>query len=107
MRKIVRLQAVHVLLQGADGFHQAALKVVADTHDLAGRFHLSRQIPLGSDKLIEGQSGHLYHTVIQHGFKAGVGLSSNRIFNLIQRVAQGNLRRHLGDGIAGCLGSKR
>ena len=38
--KIIGHKAVHMLLQGTDGFHQCALEVITDTHNLSGCFHL-------------------------------------------------------------------
>ena len=93
-----------MLFQGTDGFHQGPFKIVADAHHLAGGLHLGGQVPLGADKFIKGKAGHLYHAVVQHGLKAGVGFSRNGVFNFIQGIAQGDLGRHLGDGITGSLG---
>ena len=105
--KIVGHQAVHMLLQRADRFHQSAFEIIADAHHLSGGFHLGGKGSLGADELVKGQPGNLYHTVVQHGLKAGVGFSRDGVGNLIQGVAQGNLGRHLGDGITGGLAGQR
>ena len=104
--EIVGHQAVHMLFQRTDSLHQGTLEVVADTHNLAGSFHLCGQGTFGTDKLIKGQTRDLDYTVVQHGFKAGVGLSGDGIGNLIQGVTQSNLGCNLGDGITGSLGSQ-
>ena len=104
--KIIGHEAVHVLFQGTDGFHQSALEIIADGHDLAGGLHLGGQSTLCADKFIEGQTGHLHNTVVQHGLKAGLGLSGNGIGNLIQGITQSDLRCHLGNGVACSLGSQ-
>ena len=95
-----------MLLQGTDCLHESSLKIGADAHDLAGGLHLGAQGALGAYKLVKGQAGHLHHAVVQHGLKAGIGLLGNRIFNLIQGVAQSDFGRHLGDGIACGLGGQ-
>ena len=95
-----------MLFQGTDGFHKRAFKVIADTHNFSGSFHLCGKGSLGADKFVKGQPGDLYHAVVQHRFKAGISLACDSVFDLIQRVAQGDLRRNLGNGIAGRLGSQ-
>ena len=101
--EIIASQAVHMLLQGADGLHQRPFKIGADAHHLAGGLHLGGEGSLCGDEFIEGQTGHFHHAVVQRGFKACVGLARNRVFDLVQGIAQGDLCRHLGDGIAGGL----
>ena len=105
--EIIGHQAVHMLFQRADRFHQSALKVAADTHYLAGSFHLSGERSLGCDKLVKRQTGDLHHAVVQHGFETCVGLARNRVGDLVQCVSQGDLRRNLGDGISGSLTCQR
>ena len=97
--EIVGHQAVHVLLQRADRFHQRTFKVIADTHHLSGRLHLGGQRSLGTDKFIKWQTWDFYHAVVQHRLKACVRLSGDGIFDLIQSITKGNLRRHLGNRI--------
>ena len=101
--KIIASQAVHMLLQRADGLHQRPFKAGADAHHLAGGLHLGGEGSLGGDEFIKGQTGHFYHAVVKRRLEAGVGLSCNRVFDFIQGVAQGDLCRHLGDGVAGRL----
>ena len=104
--KIIGQKAVYMLLQGADGLHQGALKVGADTHNLARCLHLGSQSTLSADKLIKWKSRHLYYAVVQHRFKACVGFLCNGIFDLIQSIAQSNLCSHLCDRISCRLGSQ-
>ena len=105
--EIIGHQAVHMLFQRADRFHQSSLKVAADAHYLAGSFHLSGERSLGCDKLVKRQTGNLHHAVVQHGFETCVGLARNRVGDLVQCVSQGDLRRNLGDGISGSLTCQR
>ena len=104
--EIIASQTVHVLFQGTNGLHQRSLKIVTDAHDLSGGLHLCGQRPLGREKLIKGQTRDFHHTVVQRGFKACIGLPGDSVFNLVQRISQGNLGRHLGDRISGGLGSQ-
>ena len=101
--EIIASQAVHMLLQGADGLHQRPFKIGANAHHLSGGLHLGGEGSLCGDEFIEGQTGHFHHAVVQRGFKAGIGLARNRVFDLVQGIAQGDLCRHLGDGITGGL----
>ena len=101
--KIIASQTVHMLLQRTDGLHQRSFKAGADTHHLTGRLHLGGEGSLGGDEFIEGQTGHFHHAIVKRGLKAGIGLSCDRVFDLVQGIAQGDLCRHLGDGIAGGL----
>ena len=96
-----------MLLQRADRFHERSLEVVADAHDLSGRLHLCRQRPLGADELVKGQSRHLNDNVVQHGLEACVGLLSDRILDLVQCIAERDLRSHLCDRVSCRLGCQR
>ena len=88
-----------MLFQRTDGLHQSPLKIRADTHYFTGSLHLCGQRPFCRNKFVKRQPGQLHHTIIQCGLKAGTGFAGNGILNLIQRIAQGNLRRHPGNGI--------
>ncbi len=95
-----------MLLQGTDGLHEAALEALGNGHYLAGGLHLGAQEMLCGNELVEGQTRHLHHAVIQHGLEGGVGLAGHGILDLVQCVAQGDLGRYLGNGIAGGLGGQ-
>ena len=99
-------QSVHAQLNGGDGFHHGSLKAVADAHDLAGSHHLGAQGLVGVNELIKGPLRVLDHDVVQSRLKAGAGLAGNIVGDLVQRVANGDLGGHLGDGIACGLGSQ-
>ena len=101
--EIIASQAVHMLLQRTDGFHQRPFEIGTDAHHLSGRLHLSGEGSLGGNEFIKRQTGHFHHAVVQRGFKTGIGLACNRVFDLIQGIAQGNLCRHLGDWVPGGL----
>ena len=107
MGEIIRHQAVHMLLQGTDSLHERPFKIIADTHNLAGSLHLSSQRPFCADKFIKRKPRNFHHAVIQHRLEACISLLCHCVFNLIQRISQGDLCRHLGDGVARGLGSQR
>ena len=101
---VFAVQAVQAHLRPPDGLHQCHLKAGSDGHDLAGGLHLGAQLAAGVGKLVEGPLGHLHHNVVQRGLKAGTGLAGDVVFDLVQRVAKGDLRGDLGDRITGGLG---
>ena len=104
---VIAHQAVHVLLERTYRLHERALKVRADCHDLTGRLHLRAERVLCRDELIERKTRHLDHAVVEHGLEGSVGLLGHRVLDLIQGVAERNLRRDLCDRIAGRLRSER
>ena len=93
-----------MLLKRTDRFHQRALKVIADTHDLTGCLHLRRQCSLGADEFIKWQTREFDYNIVEHRFKAGICLLGDRILDLIQRVAQRDLCRNLCDRVTCGLG---
>ena len=104
LRIVFTVQAVQTHFRAADGLHQCHLEAGSDSHDLAGGLHLGAQLAAGVGKLVEGPLGHLHNNVVQRRLKAGAGLSSDVVLDLVQRVAKGDLRGDLGDRIAGGLG---
>ena len=106
LAEIVAEHAVHMLLQGADGFHQRALEVVADAHDFAGGLHLGGESAFCRDEFIERKSGNLHHAVVQGGLEAGVGLPGDGVLDFIQGIAQRDLRRHFGNRVPRGLGGQ-
>ena len=106
-REIVAVETFHMLLQRADGLHERAFKIVADTHDLAGRLHLCGQRALGRDELIKRQAREFDDAVIERGLEAGEGLARNRIADLVECIAERDLGRHLGDRISRRLRGER
>ena len=99
-------QGVAADFRAAHSLHQGLLHVHADGHDLARGLHLGAQGTLAVDELVEGPLGHLSHNVVDGRLEAGAGLAGEGVHDLIQRVADGDLRRALGDGIARGLGGQ-
>ena len=105
--KVGQGQGVHAQLNGADCLHHGVFKVVANGHHFAGGHHLGSQTLIGVNELIKRPFGVFDDHIVQRRLKAGAGFASHIVGDLVQRVAQGNLGCHLGDGIAGCLGGQR
>ena len=101
--KIVGHQAVHVLLQRTDSFHECTLKVMADTHNLTGSFHLSSQCSLSCDEFIKWKSRDLDYTVVKHRLETCVCLACDRIRDLIEGISKSDLCCNFGDRVTGCL----
>ena len=104
--EVIGHQAVYVLLQRTDGFHQSTFEVMADTHNLTCRFHLSSKGSLCSDKFIKWKSRDLNYTVVKHWLETCICFSCDRVRNLIQCVTQGNLCCNLCDRVTCCLTCK-
>ena len=105
--KIIAAQAVHVLLQGTDGFHQRTFEVIADAHDLTGCLHLRRQRTLSGDEFIKGQARDLYYAVVQRGLEASISFLRNGVLDLVQGITKRDLCSHLCDGVTGRLTCER
>ena len=58
------------------------------------------------DEFIEGKSRHLDYHIVKHRLEACVGLLCNSVLDLIQCVAEGDLRGNLRDRISCRLGRK-
>ncbi len=79
----------------------------ADRHHLADALHVRGEAPLGAGELLEGEARNLRHHVVDRRLEAGHGFSGDVVGDLLQRVADRQLRRHLGDREAGRLGGER
>ena len=101
-RVVVRgfVQAVHADLGPPQGLHEGHFKAGGDGHDLPRGLHLGPQGAACVGKFVEGPLGEFHHHVIQSGLEAGASLAGDVIFDLVQGVAQSDLRCDLGDGIA-------
>ena len=77
------IQTVNMLFQRAERFHQGALKIITNAHDLSGSFHLCRQRPFCLKKFIKRKSRNLNDAVVKRRLKTGIRLLCNRIRYLI------------------------
>ena len=82
-------------LHTADRLHERFLKVRTDGHDLPRRLHLRPEETGSVEEFIKGPFGELHHHVVERGLETGVGLFGNRVFDFVERVADGNLGRNL------------
>ena len=57
-------------------------------------------------EFVKRKAGHFHHAVVERRLKAGSRLSGDRVFDLVQTIAQRGLRRNPGDGIPRRLGSE-
>ena len=103
IREVIGHQRIDVLLEGADGLHEAALEVVCNRHHLTGRLHLGTEDVLCGDELVERKTWHLDDTVIEHRLEGCIGLTGNGVLDFIEGVAQCDLRGHLRDRVTGRL----
>ena len=59
------------------------------------------------DEFIERPARELDHAIVDRRLKASLGLLCDGVHDLVERIADGNLRGYFGDGIARCLRSER
>ena len=96
-----------VELAGAHGLHEGLGEGAADAHRLADRLHLGAQRGVGAGELLEGEARELDDHVVESRLEAGRGGAGEVVRDLVQRVADRELRGDLGDRIAGRLRRER
>ena len=94
-------------LQAAQGLLQALLEGAADRHGLADGFHLRGERFVGTGEFLEGETRDLGDDVVDGGLERGGRVARDVVFQLIERVADGELRGDLCDGEAGGLRRER
>jgi hypothetical protein len=100
-------QAVDAGLQAAQRLLEALLEGAAHGHDLADALHLRRQVRVGGGELLEGEARDLRHHVVDAGLEARRrGAAGDVVAQFVERVAHGQLGRHLGDRKARGLGGE-
>ena len=104
---LVHVQAVHADLERAGRLEDGALEVAVDAHDLARRLHLRAERAVRVDELVERPARELDDAVVEGRLEAGLRLLGDGVRDLIERVADGDLRRDLGDRVARRLRSER
>ena len=100
------VQAIQPDLTPAHRLHQCLLKAGPNGHNLARSLHLRAQRALGVHELIKRPFRELHDHIVHRRLHAGIRLPGHSVFDLVQRIANGDLGRHLGDGIAGGLGGQ-
>jgi hypothetical protein len=102
------VEAVDADLQAAQRLLHRFLETAADGHDLADRLHLRCQAVIGHGEFLEGEARHLGHHVVDRGLEGGRrGAAGDVVLQLVQRIADGELGRHLGDRETRGLGGQR
>jgi hypothetical protein len=79
----------------------------AYAHRFADRLHLRAERAVGAGELLEGEARELDDDVVECRLEARRGGARQIVRDLVQRVADGELRGHLGDRIAGRLRGER
>ena len=95
------------LLQAAQRLVERRAEGAVDGHHLAGRLHLRAQRAVGARELVEREARQLDHHVVERGLEGGDRGPRDGVGDLGQPPADGDLRRHAGDGVAGRLGGQR
>ena len=93
--------------RAAHRFHDRLLERSADRHDFARRFHARTERSARIQKFIEGPFGQLDHNVVDRRLEAGERFARYVVLYLVERIAEGDLRRHFGNGIARRFARKR
>ena len=95
-------------LQPAQRLLQALGEAAADRHHLADRLHRRRQQRLGALELLEREARDLGHDIIDRRLEARRGRAAGDVVgDLVERVADRQPRRDLGDREAGRLRRQR
>ena len=79
----------------------------ADAHRLADRLHLRAERPVGAGELLEREARHLDDHVVERRLEARRRRAGQVVRDLVERVADRELRRDLGDRVAGRLRRER
>ena len=93
--------------QRPQGFLQRLLEGTADGHRFAHRLHLRRQRVVRARELLKREARGFYDDVIQRRLEAGRRRARDVVGQLVERVADRELGRDLGDGKAGGLRGQR
>ena len=77
-----------------------------DRHRLPDALHVGGEAALGARELLEGKARHLGHYVVDRRLEGGGGGAGDVVGDLLEGVANRELRRHLGNWKAGRLGGQ-
>ena len=102
--KAVKIEAIHTDLKGTYGLEDCSLKAAINGHHLACCLHLCAECMISVDKLIKRPTRELHHAVVDRRLKACLRLLCDGVYNLIECVANCNLRGHLCDRVSCRLG---
>jgi len=98
------VHAVHAHFQPAQRLLERLLEGAADGHHLAHRFHLRGQAIVGLREFLKREARHLGDDVIDGRLeRSGHRSARDLVLQFVQRVADRELGRDLGNREAGCL----
>ena len=98
---------------GQAGFHrgqrllQRFVDGAANGHRLAHGFHRGGQVGLAAGEFLKGEAGDLGHDIVDRRLEAGRRHLGDVIVQLVQRIADGQFRRDLGNRETRRLGGQR
>ena len=95
------------LLEAAQRLVERGAERAVDGHDLAGRLHLRAEPPLGAGELVEGEARQLDDDVVERGLERRDRRLRDRVGDLVEAAADGDLGRHARDRIARRLRRER
>ena len=102
---LVEAQAVAFVLEGADGFLEGFLVVLADTHHFADGAHLRSKLVVGAVELLEGPARELYDHIVAGG-DVLVERALFPVGKLVKRYSGRKVGGDEGDGEARRFGSE-
>ncbi len=105
--RVAARQPGQVLFQRAEPFLESLDEGPPDRHDLADRLHLRSQRAVGVGELLEGPPRDLHDDVVDRRLERCRGLAGDVVRDLVQRVADRQLRRDLRDREPGRLRGER
>ena len=108
MRALRQLPGVGAVeLAGAARLEERLAEGAADAHRLADRLHLRAERRVRARELLEGEARELDDDVVERRLEARRRRPGQVVRDLVERVADGELGRDLGDRIAGRLRRQR
>ena len=93
------------LLQRSPRFEEGFLEITADGHDFPGGLHRRAKRSVGRAEFVKGPPWNLDHAIVQRWLEGGGGpLARDGVGQFVKGVANRNLGRHPGNGVAGGFG---
>ena len=99
-------QAIPLQLEGLACLLQCFLERSADGHHLAHGLHLEAQHIVTPREFVKVPTWDFHHNVVQRGLKHRRGVPSDLVFELVQVVTNGQLRRNLGNRVTRGFGGQ-
>ena len=103
----IAIEPVATLFEGTQTLLDRLGERAPDGHGFTDGLHARAQLPGRTRQLFEGPPRNLRHHVVDHRLEAGVGGLGDVVRDLVEGVADGELRGDFGDGIARGFGGQR